>query len=96
MRHGHPKGSTHIVRFDTPQSRTVRWVNGVLAAIYFFVCGMLLYFRLGPFQQVVNRFEDQDTALPSWFEWVFSLGTVLVMLLLLWRGVTTLRRALRP
>ena len=83
------------MKSDQPQSLTVRWINGGLAAVYFVVCGMLLYFRLGPFQQVVDRFKAQDTELPPWFDLVFTAGTALVVLLLLWRGLATLRQALK-
>jgi hypothetical protein len=85
------------LKFDEPQpnSQAVRWVNAGLAAVYFFVCGMLIYFRLGPFQRVAKRFQEQGADFPAWFDLVFSVGVGLVTLLLLWRGVVTLRRALR-
>lgn len=73
-----------------------RWSNVVLAALYFTVCAMVLYFRFVPFRRVVERFDREGVAFPAWFHPVFTAGTAVVVLFLLWRGILTLRRALRP
>ena len=72
-----------------------RWIYGGLAAIYFAVCGMLLYFRLVSYQRVVSRFDTSGTELPGWFNLVFTVGVGLVLALLAWRGIAMLRKALR-
>lgn len=72
-----------------------RWADLVLAVLYFAVCGMVIYFRLVPFRRVVERFDREGVAFPAWFHPVFTVGTAVVVLFLLWRGVRILRRALR-
>lgn len=79
-----------------PSSRSVRWVNGIMATMYFLVLAMLLYFRLGPFRRVVARLETQGVELPVWFSLVFTVGVALVVVFLLWRGLSALRQALAP
>jgi hypothetical protein len=69
-------------------------VNGVLAVLYFTLCGMLVYLRLGPFQRVVGKFQEQGTELPPWFNLVFTAGVVLIGAFLVWRGLAALRSAL--
>lgn len=77
-----------------PSPRSVRAVNGVLAALYFFVCGMLVFFRLGPFRRVVARFQEQETPLPGWFVPLFTWGIVIIAVYIFWRGIRALKAAL--
>lgn len=79
---------------DSRPTSLVRWIYGGLAAIYFAVCGMLLYFRLVSYQRVVSRFDVSGTELPAWFNMVFTAGIGLVLGLLAWRGIAMLRKAL--
>lgn len=84
------------MRFEpAPSTRATRWVYGGLALVYFTVCGMIIYFRVVPFRRVVNRFQEQGTELPAWFDLVFSGGILLVLALLAWRGVAMLLKAIR-
>lgn len=78
-----------------PNPRSVRLVHGAIAALYFVVAGMLVYFRLGPFERLIRRFETAETPLPAWFVPVFSGGIALVGLFLIFRGVTFLRKSLQ-
>ena len=77
-------------------ARSLRWVHGIMAGMYFLVLGMLLYFRLGPFRRVMARLEADGVEVPLWFSLVFTAGVALVGLFLLWRGLVSLRRALHP
>jgi hypothetical protein len=79
---------------DSQPTALTRWIYSGLAAIYFTVCGMLLYFRFVSFQRVVDRFDASGTALPGWFNLVFTVGVGLVLVLLAWRGIAMLRKAL--
>ena len=79
---------------DSQSTTLTRWIYGGLAAIYFAVSGMLLYFRFVPYQRVVDRFDASGTALPGWFNLVFTAGVGLVLVLLVWRGIAMLRKAL--
>lgn len=73
--------------------RAYRVLSGVMAGLYFVVVGMLLYFRLGPFQRVLDRFEAEGSEIPAWFPLVFNLGAGLIGLFLGFRGVLALRKA---
>lgn len=78
-----------------PAPGSIRLVNGVLAALYFFVCGMLIFFRLGPFRRVVARFQEQEAPLPGWFVPVFTWGIAAIAVYVFWRGIRALSAALR-
>ena len=78
----------------TESARSLRWIHGVMAGMYFLVLGMLLYFRLGPFRRVMARLETDGVDAPIWFSFVFTAGVGLVGLFLLWRALASLRRAL--
>jgi len=85
-----------MTRPTTGAPASQRWANAVLAALYFTVCGMVLYFRFVPYRRVTQRFDQEGVAFPAWFHPVFTAGTAVVVLFLVWRGIRTLRRALRP
>ena len=78
-----------------PDAQAIRAVNGVLAALYFVVAGMLVYFRLGPFERLISRFEVSETPLPAWFVPVFTGGIAVVGLFLILRGLGYLRKFLQ-
>ena len=78
-------------RQSEPSTGSIRMVNGVLAVLYFMICGMLIYFRLGPFQRVLLNFEDKGVVLPEWFNLAFTGGIVLVGLFLVFRGMVALK-----
>ena len=82
---------------QTPvQSRqSLRWINGIMAAMYFLVLGMLVYFRLGPFRRVMIRMQNDGVEVLPWFPVVFTLGIGVVGVFLAWRGAMALKRALR-
>lgn len=84
------------MKFETTQPTPLtRWIYGGLGAIYFAVCGMLLYFRFVSYQRVVTRFDASGTELPGWFNSAFTVGIGLVFLFLAWRGVSMVRKAIQ-
>jgi len=67
-----------------------------MAALYAFVLGLLLYFRFVPYRRVMNRLAEEGVEMPAWFSSVFSVGLLVVAAFLLYRGIISLRKALRP
>jgi threonine/homoserine/homoserine lactone efflux protein len=82
------------VRQASPDPRTTRWFNLLLGALYLFIAGLLLYFRLGPVERVLARFGGDPADGSSWTPLAFNVTTGVVVAYLLWQGLRGLRRAL--
>ena len=78
-------------RRSEPNTGSIRLVNGAMAVLYFLICGMLIYFRFGPFHRVLANFEENGVAFPAWFNLVFTGGIVMVGLFLAFRGMVALK-----
>ena len=70
-------------------------MNAILAGVYFFTAGLLVYFRLGPVRDVLVRLERDGARVDPWVPLLFTLGTFGAAGYLAWRGARALRRSLR-
>ncbi len=77
-----------------PDPQSVGWFNLVLALLDFVIAGLVLYFRLGPVQRVLDRLVRDGVRVPAWLPLVFTAGTVVAVAWLAARGVQAVRRAL--
>ncbi len=85
-----------ISRTPRPDPRSVRWLSGVMAALYAATCALVIYFRLGPVSRVLARVERDGARVPAWMPAAFTVGAVVAAAFLAWKGAVYLRRALGP
>ena len=74
----------------------VKALSVTLALLYLATAGLIVYFRLGPVQRVMERLERDGAHIPDWFPLVFTVGPILIGAFLIFQGWRYLRRALVP
>ena len=74
--------------------RFFRGLNAVLGLLYLIIAGLIVYFRLGPVQRVMDRLVRDGVEPPAWFPVVFTVGPILIGAFLIFQGWRYLRRSL--